>query len=100
MQRNPSPKKIADPSCALPCKKMESDDGSSPVCVNLNVSGDVAPDAPSSAPPVAAELLQPCAAMPLFPHGQAVELPSPAQNDVTPQPCHSAMHSETVFAAS
>ena len=51
----------------------------SPLDVSTTVSGLVVPDPVSLAPPVAAELLQPCAGSPVLLHGHCTLALSPKQ---------------------
>src|SRR5204863_3033259 len=83
-QRTPSPK--ADPFPAwrgtVPWKSSAVVVAGRSVTVIVKLSAETrgVPLATSRPPPVANELSQPWPAAPTLPHGQAVALPSPAQN--------------------
>jgi hypothetical protein len=84
-QRLPSPKAEAGTRIASPCRKIESEFGSSPATESRIVSGAVVPLSARSEPPVAAELLQPRPGAPELAQGQGVvpkPEPSPQQKGV------------------
>ena len=84
-QRKPSPKTVPAPpfTDAVPWKyRHEELVIASPTSESVSCARLAVPFAASAPPPVCAELSQPRAAMPWFPHGQAVPLPSPKQKGV------------------
>src|SRR5260221_5057083 len=67
---------------------MLSAEGSSPVAVKCSVSAERlgSPVLVARDPPVAIEFWHPWPTVPLFPHGQAVDVPSPKQKGLMTAP--------------